>query len=141
MIGDSQAADELELSTWNNVLGAQSPSGRWWTYNTPMSGQRLASAHQIVFQAKPGGSELNCCSVNGPRGLGVLSEWAAMTAKDGVVLNFYGPSALTIPLPSGKKVRLVQKTDFPVNGDVHLTVSPDLPQRFALHLRIRWCNR
>ena len=136
MTGDSRAADELEFSTWNNVLGAQSPSGRWWTYNTPMNGQRLASAHQIVFQAKPGGPELNCCSVNGPRGLGVLSEWAVMTAKDGVVLNFYGPSALTIPLPSGKKVRLVQKTDFPVSGDIHLTVSPDLPQRFALHLRI-----
>ena len=142
MTGDSRAADELELSTWNNVLGAQSPSGRWWTYNTPMDGQRLASAHQIVFQAKPGNPELNCCSVNGPRGLGVLSEWAVMTAKDGVVLNYYGPSVFTAPLPSGETVTLEQKTDYPAGGAIHLTVTPAVPQRFALHLRIPgWSRR
>ena len=65
-------ADELELSTLNATLGAQTPSGRWWTYNTPMDGVRKASAHEIVFQAREGSPELNCCSVNGPRSLGML---------------------------------------------------------------------
>lgn len=142
MTGDSRAADELELSTWNNVLGAQSPSGRWWTYNTPMDGQRLAATHQIVFQARPGSPELSCCAVNAPRGLGVLSEWAVMMAKDGVVLNYYGPAVFTVPLPSGRKVTLAQKTNYPVGGEIHLTVTPDSPQRFALHLRIpSWSRR
>lgn len=54
LTGSSIVADELELSTFNAVLGAQSPSGRWWTYNTPMDGVRLASAHDIVFQARAG---------------------------------------------------------------------------------------
>jgi DUF1680 family protein len=78
--GDPAAADELELSTLNAGLGAQHPSGRWWT-RTPMDGAREASAHTIVFQARAGTPELNCCSVNGPRVLGMLSEWAAMSAK------------------------------------------------------------
>jgi DUF1680 family protein len=67
LTGDSRAADDLELTTLNGGLGAQHPSGRWFTYNTPMDGVREASAHTIVFQSRAGTPELNCCSVNGPR--------------------------------------------------------------------------
>ena len=68
----ANVADELELSLFNAILGAQHPYGRWCTYNTPMDGAREASAHTIVFQSRAGTPELNCCSVNGPRGLGLL---------------------------------------------------------------------
>jgi uncharacterized protein len=142
LTGDSRAADELELSTWNAVLGAQNAEGRWWTYNTPMDGERKASAHDIVFQARAGSPELNCCSVNGPRGIGVLSEWAVMTAKDGVTLNYYGPCALTVPSPSGRMVRLVQETDYPISGRIRLRITPEREERFALRLRIPgWSQR
>lgn len=142
LTGDSRAADELELSTFNAVLGAQGATGRWWTYNTPMDGQRKASAHDIVFQARAGSPELNCCSVNGPRGLGVLSEWAAMQAPDGVVLNYYGPSTLALPLPSGGRVRLTQETEYPRQPRVLLCVEPDAERRFHLRLRIPgWSDR
>lgn len=136
MTGNSRAADELELSTWNAVAGAQCAAGRWWTYNTPMDGERKASAHDIVFQARAGSPELNCCSVNGPRGLGLLSEWAVMTSADGVALNYYGPSTLTVLTPTGKKVSITEATDYPINGRVRLTVSPDSPDQFILRLRI-----
>ena len=53
LTGDSIAADELERSTFNGMLGAQHPSGCWWTYNTPMDGVREASHHTIVFQSRP----------------------------------------------------------------------------------------
>ncbi len=136
MTGDSRAADELELSTWNAILGAQSPTGRWWTYNTPMDGDRKASAHDIVFQARPGSPELNCCSVNGPRGLGILSEWAVMTRKNGMALNWYGPSSFTVPLQNGHRIHLEQKTDFPRSGKILLKVTPASTEHFTLSLRI-----
>ena len=72
LTGNPLAADELELSTFNGMLGAQHPSGSWWTYNTPMNGVREASHHTIVFQSRAGTPDLNCCSVNAPRGLGML---------------------------------------------------------------------
>ena len=139
--GDALAADELELSTWNAVLGAQNATGRWWTYNTPMDGQRKASGQDIVFQARAGSPELNCCSVNGPRGLGILSEWAVMAAPDGMALNFYGPSVLTVPVRSGRKIQLTQDTDYPRSGRVRLTVSPEVEERFVLRLRIPGWSR
>jgi len=142
MTGDSRAADELELSTWNAVLGAQNASGRWWTYNTPMDGERKASAHDIVFQARAGSPELNCCSVNGPRGIGILSEWAVMGGRDGIALNYYGPSEIVVRTPSGRRLRLTQETDYPVGGRVFLTVSPGAEERFTLRLRIPgWSQR
>jgi hypothetical protein len=141
LTGDSRAADELELSTWNGVLGAQSPEGRWWTYNTPMDGERKSSAHDIVFQARPGSPELNCCAVNGPRGLGILSEWAVMSAGDGIALNAYGPSTIAVPLPSGRQVTLRQDTDYPVGGEVRLTITPAAPEVFTLRLRIPGWSR
>jgi len=139
--GDSRAADELELSTWNGILGAQNPDGRWWTYNTPMDGERKASAQDIVFQARPGSPELNCCAVNGPRGLGILSEWAVMEAAGGIALNYYGPATMTVALPSGRKVTLSQDTDFPAGGEVRLTVTPEAAENFALLLRVPGWSR
>ena len=135
LTGDARVADELELSTFNATLGAQSPSGRWWTYNTPMDGVRKASAHEIVFQAREGTPELNCCSVNGPRSLGLLAEWAVMLAGDGPVINYYGPCSISFDLPSGNRARLTQHTDYPKEGTIHLDLDLAKPERFALQLR------
>jgi DUF1680 family protein len=136
LTGDSRVADELELSTFNAVAGAQHPSGRWWTYNTPMDGAREASAHAIVFQARAGTPELNCCSVNGPRGLGSLSEWAVMKTHDGLALNYYGPGMFQGKLSDNTPIALQLETDYPVGKRVSLRVEPFTARRFNLRLRI-----
>jgi DUF1680 family protein len=138
--GDALAADELELSTFNAGAGAQHPSGRWWTYSTPMDGTREASAHAIVFQARAGTPELNCCSVNGPRGLGMLSEWAVMSGADGLRVNWYGPGSCETRVDD-IPVRLRWETHYPRSGTVLLRVQPERPAAFKLHLRIPgWCE-
>src|SRR6185295_9255622 len=112
-----------ELSTLNSVLGLHSPSGRWVTYNTPMDGMRKASAHDIVFQARPGSPELNCCSVNGARGFGLLSEWALMVDEKGLIVNWYGPCVIEAKLAGQGNaratiVKIRQETDYPRNASV-----------------------
>jgi uncharacterized protein len=136
MTGNPLIADEIELATYNGVLGAQHPSGRWWTYNTPMDGVRKASAHEIVFQSREGSPDLNCCSVNGPRGLGMIAEWALMQGEDGVALNYYGAGVTRCALPSGNKLTLMQTTDYPLKGAVSIRVSLEQKASFAIRLRI-----
>lgn len=136
LTGNSIVADELELSTLNSALGMHSPSGRWCTYNTPMDGVRKASAHEIVFQSREGSPELNCCSVNGARGLGLISDWALLHDKDGLVINWYGPGLMTTTLPSGIGVKLIQQTDYPRQGAIKLIVTPTKAVPFTLKLRI-----
>jgi DUF1680 family protein len=163
MTADSRVADELERSTWNATLGAQSPDGRWWTYNTPMGGvptagmnamrlppplggrppfelgERRPARYDLHFQdtSTRGTSHLSCCAANGPRGLGILSEWAVMIGHDGAIsLNYYGPSAFTVRMPSGQDVSLVQETDYPIGGRILLSIFPAAEEQFRLRLRI-----
>ncbi|MET9387650.1 beta-L-arabinofuranosidase domain-containing protein [Streptomyces sp. NPDC002928] len=154
-----EPADELELSTWNASLGSQSPDGRWWTYNTPMGGisttdmdamelppplhrapafegTRRPTPHDLGFQDRPGASYLSCCSANGPRGLGMLWEWAVMAAADGIVVNFYGPSRFTLLTPTGNQVTIEQRTRYPVHGRVELVVTLARDEAFTVRLRV-----
>jgi DUF1680 family protein len=134
-------ADEIELATCNSVVGMHSSSGRWATYNTPADGFRRASAHHIVFQARPGSPELNCCSVNSPRGFGMISDWAVMRDDEGILLNYYGPSKMLVPLGSGVDVDITQTTDYPVTGTINIEVSPSQGVPFTLKLRIPTWSR
>ena len=131
LTGDPQVADVLELSTLNGGLAAQHPSGRWWTYNTPMDGVREASAHGIVFQARAGTPELNCCSVNGPRVLGMLADWAVMRGETTVLVNAHFPGDVDIGL-----VRLHCETDYPRSGRVKWTMKPVGNGEFPIRFRI-----
>lgn len=137
LTGDPTVADELELTLYNSAQGSMHPSGRWWTYSTPMRGWRISSADQIQFQAHPGGPELNCCNANAPRPLGMIRDWAVMTTEGGVALNYYGAGTLTAALPQGGQVRLEQtETDYPREGLLRLRVGLDQPREFTLNLRV-----
>lgn len=133
---DPRVADELELTTWNAFLGAQHPSGRYFTYDTPMDGERKASAHQIVFQALAGSPELNCCSANGPRGFGMIGQWGVVARADTLTVNWYGASETSRTLPSGRRVTLVQEGEYPFGPRLTLTLDAPARTRCCLRLRI-----
>lgn len=136
LTGDSRIADALEHATWNAVLGYQHPSGRWCTYDTPMNGKRLASAHSIVFQSRPGTPELNCCSVNGPNGLGLISQWAVLGDASGWYLNYYGPGTTEVRLEDGSRWSFTQITDYPLSGAIKIEVRPPRTTVRSLFWRI-----
>ncbi len=115
LTGDIAAAEELERATFNGALGAQHPGGRWWTYNTPMDGDRKSSAHDIVFQARAGTPELNCCSVNGPRTPGMLADWAVMRDEKGIVINTHVPLQTRL---AASRTTLVCDSRYPMDGRV-----------------------
>lgn len=141
LTGDPGVADVLEAGLYNAVCGAQHPSGRWWTYNTPMDGVREASAHSIVFQARAGTPELNCCSVNGPRGLGMLSEWAVMLFDDAVAVNYLGPMRAEFRSPDGGRRRLTVESDYPIDGKIRILPEFEGDGPHALWVRIpQWAQ-
>jgi DUF1680 family protein len=136
LTGNPIIVDELELATWNGSIGGMHPSGRWWTYNTPMDGAKRSSTHDITFQQRAGSPELNCCSVNAPRGLGMIQDWAVMKTDDGFALNWYGPCTFTIPLASGKSLVLDQRTAYPNDGRIRVTIGLEEPLKTTLKFRI-----
>lgn len=79
---------------------------------------------------------LNCCSVNGPRGFGILSQWAIMRNDKGLAVNYYGPMQTQAGLTDGTPVAIEQTTDYPVGGSIRIKVSPKEAKGFTLSLRI-----
>ena len=139
LTGDSTVADEIELSTLNSVIGIHSHTGRWATYNTPMDGVKKASFLDTSFQAREGSSELNCCSVNSPRGFFMISDWALMRDEEGLILNWYMPGTISTLLDSENEILITEETDYPREGTVRIHISPSRQEKFVLKLRIpRW---
>ena len=141
LTGNSIVADELELSTLNQVVGYQFRDGSVCTYNTPMDGRRVSAVEHVAWQPRPGCEQMICCTANGPRGFGLISDWALMTDARGLILNWYGPSTMTAAV-RGTAVTLTQETGYPRDGRIALAVAPAAPTSFALRLRIPyWSQR
>lgn len=133
---DPYVADELELSTWNGLIGAQQANGRSFTYNTPMIGDKKASAHEIVFQAIAGSSELNCCSVNGPRGIGMIGDWGVTSNGEQITVNYYGASETNLITGDGHMVTITQSGSYPFGSDLKIGIHADEGFEGDIRLRI-----
>jgi DUF1680 family protein len=128
-------ADMLELAQLNAAYGSWDLSGSWSTYHTGTVGERRPSTVDIAFQIRPGTEQLNCCSVNAPRGLGLLADWAVMRDSQGLALNWYGPGKITAEA-RGVPVSFTQTTDYPRTGEILIRVEPHQAVSFSLSLRI-----
>jgi hypothetical protein len=130
LTGDPHWADQMEQSLYNALLGAMMPHGEWWSYESPLAGERVPSRQQYTDV------ELSCCVSNGPRALLLTPEWAVMSSDVGPVVNLYCPGSATCILASGKSVKLTQTTEYPADGVVTLKVEPEATSQFVLRLRI-----
>jgi DUF1680 family protein len=130
LTGDVAWADAMEHALYNALLGAMTPDGSWWAYFTPLVGQRVPS------HVPHGDCRLSCCVSSGPRGLLLTPGWAVMTGMGGIAVNLYAPGRASLELSGGRKVELVQQTDYPAEGKIRITVSPAEKSSFNLRLRI-----
>jgi len=135
LTGDSRIADEIEWSTLNSALGAIPYSGRTCAYNVPMDGTRTFGV-ELPWQSPKAGPDLNCCAVNAYRPLGMISQWALMADKEGLVISFYGPGTFSARLATGTRVEFRQETNYPADGHVKITVNPEKPESFSLKIRV-----
>ena len=130
LTGDSQYADQLEISLYNALLSAQTPKGEWWSYYTGLMGERVASHLQFPDVV------MSCCVANGPRGLLLTPSWAVMTAADGPTLNLYGQVEATLKTPGGQDLSIGMETGYPVGGKVSAMVRIPKKEMFTIRLRI-----
>ena len=77
--------------------------------------------------------ELNCCSVNGPRSLGMLGDWAVMRDHRSLVVNWLGPMEVTTKDAAGGRVTVHCETTYPLDGHIAWRITSQQP----LHIRIR----
>jgi hypothetical protein len=129
--GEPRFAEELEKTAYNHLLGAQKPSGDDWCYYTALNG---AKTYDKFF---------TCCHSSGPRGVALLPMFVYGATANGVSVNLFTDSKATIEMPGNGKVRLEQKTEYPISGRIALTVTPiGVRKPFDVRLRVpSWSSR
>ncbi len=123
---DARYADLYEQTLYNGLLGAVDLGGTAFYYTNPLD----ANAHRTPWHNCP------CCVGNIPRTILMLPTWAYAKDTEGLYVNLFIGSVVTIDDVAGTSVEMVQATNYPWDGKVSVTVNPAVPKRFAVRIRV-----
>lgn len=133
LCADAQYADELERALYNGVICGTALSGTTYYYTNPLEATPLRQRWK--WNGCP------CCPPMFAKIMGALPGYIYATDSSGVYVNLFIGSTSHICLHE-QKIQLQQETRYPWDGRITLTVNPDRPVQFALHLRIPgWCQQ
>jgi DUF1680 family protein len=122
---DAKYADLYEETMYNALLGGLDLEGKNFAYTNP-----LINTMRTPWHACP------CCVGNIPRTLLMVPTWAYVKSKDGVYVNMFVGSRISVGKIAGTDVEMVQKTNYPWNGSVEITVNPKETKTFSVYVRV-----
>jgi DUF1680 family protein len=123
---DARYADLYEETMYNALLGALDLDGKNFYYDNPL----VAYRPRYPWHVCP------CCVGNIPRTLLMIPTWTYAKGKDHLYVNLFIGSTINVGNIAGTEVEMVQKTDYPWNGRVVMTVNPKQPARFTVSVRV-----
>ena len=125
--GDSKYYDVLERTLYNGLISGVSLDGGGFFYPNP-----LESMGQHQRQAWFGCA---CCPSNICRFIPSLPGYVYAVKDRSVYVNLFLANSTTLDV-AGKKVSLSQKTQYPWDGDIAITVDKNSAGKFAMKIRI-----
>ena len=123
---DARYVDLYEETMYNALLGSIDLEGKNFYYDNPLD-ERVP---RYPWHVCP------CCVGNIPRTLLMLPTWMYAKSADGVYVNLFVGSTITVENVAGTDVEMVQETDYPWNGKVSITVNPKASKRFSVRIRV-----
>ncbi|MEX2120041.1 MAG: beta-L-arabinofuranosidase domain-containing protein [Pirellulales bacterium] len=131
MSGDAKYADVLEREVYNGLVSGVSLTGDRFFYVNPLGSK--GQHHRVPW------FDCSCCPTNIVRYIPGMGERAYAHRGNTLWTVLYMGGSADISLEGGK-VRLTQKTRYPWDGQIVLTVEPERSFPFDLHLRVPgWC--
>ncbi len=125
--GHAKYIDVMERTMYNSLIDGVSLDGTYFFYPNPLtsSGEHARSPW---FGCA-------CCPGNVTRFVASMPGYMYVTKNDSIYVNLYGDSTGNINL-NNNSVVLVQDTNYPWDGDITITVEPNVPSVFDILLRI-----
>ena len=127
--GDAKYIDVLERSLYNAVLSGISLDGKEFFYPNVLFCDENGAERSEWFNC-------SCCPSNLSRFIPSIPGYVYATSDAGVYVNLYGANQAGITLGNGKRIDMSQKTSYPWEGNIELTVTPESKQEFSIMLRI-----
>jgi DUF1680 family protein len=129
--GEAKYADVIERALYNGINSGMSLNGTLYCYRNP-----------LAFDPSGGDKIRNewydttCCPPNLERTLASLPGYFYSTSREGLYVHLYDNSQLDWRLENGAALKISQKTNYPWDGAVEITVAPAGPTEFTLFVRI-----
>jgi uncharacterized protein len=129
--GDAKFTDVMERALYNGINSGMSLDGTLYCYRNP-----LAFDPSTGDKIRNPWYDVTCCPPNLERTFGSLPGYFYSTSGDGIYLHLYDNSELNWHLENGVGLKVAQKTNYPWDGNVEITVTPAEPSEFTFYLRI-----
>ena len=141
---ESGYADVMERALYNGVLSGMQLDGRRFFYVNPLEVLPEASLkdhgkhHVKVERQKWFGCA--CCPPNIIRLVSSLEDYIASVRGSALYIHLYTGGDLEASV-DGNPVRLETQTNYPWDGRIAITATPETPVSFTLNLRVPgWCS-
>ncbi len=131
---DAGYFDVAEVSLFNNSLAGVNLAGNKFFYVNPLE----TDGKRKFNHGRSGRSpwfDCACCPSNIARLMPQVSGYMYAHTDNDIYLTLYAASTTDIPLADGT-VKIRQQTEYPFDGKIALTLTPQKTQTFKLHLRI-----
>ena len=129
--GDAKHTDVIERALYNGINSGMSLDGVLYCYRNP-----LAFDPSTGDQIRNDWYDVTCCPPNLERTFASLPGYFYSTSKDGIYAHLYDNSELDWHLENGTGLKVMQKTNYPWDGRVEITVTPAQASDFTFYLRI-----
>ena len=129
--GDARFTDVIERALYNGINSGMSLDGTLYCYRNP-----LAFDPSTGDKIRNPWYDVTCCPPNLERTFGSLPGYFYSTSADGIYAHLYDNSELNWHLENGVGLKVVQKTSYPWDGNVEITVTPAEATDFTFYLRI-----
>jgi DUF1680 family protein len=136
--GEARFTDVMERMLYNAVNVGMSLDGTLYCYANPLESPGKTDPTRLSREGTTRNPwyDVLCCPPNIERTLGALPGYLYNTSKDGLYVNLYENSLLDWHLEDGTGLKVEQKTNYPWDGNIELTVSPAKKAEFTLYVRI-----
>ncbi|HKW19691.1 MAG TPA: beta-L-arabinofuranosidase domain-containing protein [Terriglobales bacterium] len=135
--GEAKFTDLVERALYNGINSGMSLDGTTYCYRNPLA---FDPAAFDGFRGSPNirnpWYDVTCCPPNIERTFSSLPGYFYSTSKDGLYVHLYDNSNLDWRLEDGTAIKVQQKTNYPWEGTVKLTVNPAQEKEFTLYARI-----
>ncbi|MCD6546140.1 MAG: glycoside hydrolase family 127 protein [Thermotogae bacterium] len=126
LTANSQFVDLMEQTLYNGILPGISLDGKKYFYVNPLEADENHRRKEWYDCA--------CCPTNIIRILTQFPGYIYAVSDEGIWVNFYEPSESIVDF--GRKIKIVQKTEYPWSGKVEMDIHTEQSEEFSLFLRI-----
>lgn len=134
--GDSKYIDVLERSLYNGVISGIGLNGKTFFYPNPLECDMHYKFNSGETLDRQPWFDCSCCPTNMCRFLASVPGYIYAQGNNSLYVNLFAQSSSTIQLNKKLPVTISQETQYPWDGQVKISVSPEKASQFALYLRI-----